>query len=620
MPGNIRAGRMNLRLRTVAGHSFTRMPEWHNVVVVAPVPAHWPRRLARCSGVGVALGFAVTTMVVIWFTAPWAITYSGSSLPGAIADLAAGLGLMLAGLLLLLEWPGAVGLIAALAGGVWLAPDWVGWQDGPPLARTIAMVAAPLFLPLVLHLLLAFPGGKPCSAAARMAGRGAYAATGIVSVAWALFRDPRLDPHCWSNCTDNSFLASAQPAIERGLETAGILLALGLGTGIVAVCAGRLARGTRTARRRLAPVLLPGLLVGGSAAAQAIALLRTPLEGPEFAAFSALFQARAWSVCALAAGLAWTVVRARLTRSAVGRLASDLGDAPAPGALGAVLAKVTNDPGVEVAYWLPESGRFVDGSGRTVREAAPDRGKAVTRIVREGRPVAIVRHDAAAADADRLERAIGAAARLAVDNERLQAGVLAQLEDLRASRTRIVEAGDAERRRLERNLHDGAQQRLLALSYELRLARGAAAVAGVPELEAILTSAVEQAQETASQLRDLARGIYPAILTEAGLGLALESLAESAPLPVVLRGTPDQRLPEPVERAAYLVAAGSIDTGLDAGAGKISIRVGRAGDHLVVEAEGAGTGPFTDLADRVGAIGGRLAAGRLGLRAEIPCA
>ena len=175
--------------------------------------------------------------------------------------------------------------------------------------------------------------------------------------------------------------------------------------------------------------------------------------------FSALFQVRAWSVGVLAVGLAWTVVRARLTRSAVGRLASDLGDAPVPGALGAVLAKVTNDPGVEVAYWLPESGRFVDGSGKAVQEAAPGGGKTVTRILREGRLVAIVRHDPAAADTDRLERAIGAAARLAVDNERLRAGVLAQLEDLRASRARIVEAGDAERRRLERDLHDGEQQR-----------------------------------------------------------------------------------------------------------------------------------------------------------------
>ena len=586
------------------------------MVVASPVPARWPRRLVRCSGFGVALGFAVTTMAVIWFTVPWATTYSGSSLREAIADLAAGLGLMLAGLLLLLEWPGrAAGLIAALGGAVWLAPDWVGWQDGPPLARSIAMVAAPLFLPLVLHLLLAFPDGSPRSASARLAVRGVYAAAGMVSVGWALFHDPRFDPHCWSNCTDDSFLLSAQPAVARGLETAGIVLALGLGTGIVVICAGRLARGTGTARRMLAP----GLIVGASAAAQAIALLRTPLEGPEFTVFSALFQVRAWSVGVLAAGLAWTVVRPPLTRSAVSRLASYLGDAPVPGALGAVLAKVTNDPGVEVAYWLPESGRFVDGSGRTVPEAAPGNGKTVTRILREGRLVAIVRHDPAAADTVRLERAIGAAARLAVDNERLRAGVLAQLEDLRASRARIVEAGDAERRRLERDLHDGAQQRLLALSYELRMARGAA-VASDPQLDAILTSAIGQAREAASQLRDLAHGIYPAILTEAGLGPALQSLAESAPLPVIVRGTLDERLPEPVERAAYLVAAGSIDAGSDAAAGKITIHVAQAGDHLVIETEGAGAGPFADLADRVGAIGGHLAADRLRLRAEIPCA
>src|SRR6516164_3867869 len=137
MPWNIRAGRMicacALWLATASpGCRGGTMWWW------PPVLARWPRRLVRGSGFGVALGFAVTTMVVIWFTVPWATTYSGSSLRGARADLAAGLGLMLAGLLLLLEWPGrAAGLIAALGGAVWLAPDWVGWQGGPPLARSI---------------------------------------------------------------------------------------------------------------------------------------------------------------------------------------------------------------------------------------------------------------------------------------------------------------------------------------------------------------------------------------------------------------------------------------------------------------------------------------------------
>ena len=279
------------------------MPQWHNVVVASPVPVHWPRRLVRYSGFGVALGFAVTTMVVIWFTAPWATTYSGSSLRGAIADLAAGLGLMLAGLLLLLEWPGrAAWRFAALGGAVWLAPDWAGWQDGLPLARSIAMVVAPLFLPLMLHLLLAFPDGSPRSASARLAVRGVYAAVGISwSVGWALVHDPRLDPHCWSNCTDDSFLLSAQPAVARGLETAGIVLALGLGTGIVAICAGRLARARdRAPLSCTRPASRPdGRRVRGGAGDRAAS---HPPEGPEFAVFSALFQLRAWSVGRLRRG------------------------------------------------------------------------------------------------------------------------------------------------------------------------------------------------------------------------------------------------------------------------------------------------------------------------------
>ena len=316
MPGNIRAGRMNLRARTVAGYSFTRMPQWHNMVVVAPpVPARGPRRLVRASGFGVALGFAVTTMVVIWFTAPWATTYSGSSLPGATADLARGAG------------PDA-GRVAAAAGvaGKGGQPDRgagrgrvagarLGWLAGRSPAGPqhrhgcgAAVLAADVDL-----LPLPWPQPALPARARSAAARAPYHGSG--SQGRRALDPPRLDPHCWSNCTDNSFLLSAQPAIEQGLETAGILLALGLGTGIVAVCAGRLTRGTRTARARLAPVRPPGLLVGGSAAAQAIALLRTPLEGPEFAVFSALFQARAWSVGALAAGLSWTVVRARLTRS-----------------------------------------------------------------------------------------------------------------------------------------------------------------------------------------------------------------------------------------------------------------------------------------------------------------
>ena len=135
--------------------------------------------------------------------------------------------------------------------------------------------------------------------------------------------------------------------------------------------------------------------------------------------------------------------------------------------------------------------------------------------------MALVIHDAALSGARELEREIGAAARLAVDNERLRAEVLAQLEDLRASRARIVEAGDSARRRIERDLHDGAQQRLLTLSYELRLARADAEADGDEALAPLLAVDGEEVQAALAELRDLAHGIYPAILTEAGLGPAL---------------------------------------------------------------------------------------------------
>ena len=187
-----------------------------------------------------------------------------------------------------------------------------------------------------------------------------------------------------------------------------------------------------------------------------------------------------------------------------------------------------------MAYWLPASRRFVDGAGNPTDAPAPGRGRTVTPILRDGLPVAVVVHDAALLDGPGVEREIGSAARLAVENERLQAELLAQLGALRASRARIVATGDAERCRLERDLHDGAQQRLLALSYDLRLARASAEADGDPELVEVLASAAEDAHAALDELRELAQGIYPAILAEAGLGPALATLADRAALPIEL--------------------------------------------------------------------------------------
>jgi signal transduction histidine kinase len=226
-------------------------------------------------------------------------------------------------------------------------------------------------------------------------------------------------------------------------------------------------------------------------------------------------------------------------------------------------------------------------------------------------------HDAALAGASELERRVGAAARLAVDNERLRAGVLAQLEDLRASRARIVEAGDTVRRRIERDLHDGAQQRLLAVSFELRMARAAAEAGGDPDAAAVLATSCDRVQAALTELRDLAHGIYPAILTEAGLGPALETLADDAPLPVEIRELPGERFAEAVERSAYIAVSEAV---AGAATDHVEVDVHRAGDVLLVDLGPVEAPLSVQATDRVGALGGRTSVEHGRLRIEIPCA
>jgi signal transduction histidine kinase len=448
----------------------------------------------------------------------------------------------------------------------------------------------------------------------------AYAVAAVVSLGRALFRDPFLDPYCWRNCLYNSFLVHADPGLARALDDVWVRSSLAIGLLLVVLGAWRLLTASGPARRVLLPTLVPGVLAGAAASAYAVALLRTPLEDPRSGRFSSIFLALSLSVAALALGLARGVLETRRTRAAVARLASELGEAPAPGALRDALAVAVGDPALEVAYWLPGAQSFVDGRGKPVEAPVAGHGRAATPILRDGRPVASVVHDPLEGPA--LQREVGSAARLAVENERLQAEVLAQLEDLRASRARIVETGDAERRRLERDLHDGAQQRLLALSYDLRLARAAVEADGDRGLATLLASAGDEAQAALGELRELAHGIYPAILAEAGLAPALATLADEAPLPVEFGEVPPERYPGPVETAAYLTISEAVDDAVGRGASFVSADLRREGSRLVVTVldDGAArSSALVHVADRVGALGGTLEVQAITLRAEIPC-
>jgi signal transduction histidine kinase len=447
-----------------------------------------------------------------------------------------------------------------------------------------------------------------------------YLDAAVAALGRALFRDPFYDPNCWANCIDNRFLVRSLPPLARGIEVADRWFTVAAAAALVVVCAWRLLRDSGPARRALLPVALPAVLLAAAVIAHAVALQRRPLEVPSDPAFSAIFIIGCVAVLLLAAGLVWAAVRTRVQRRAVARIATSLGQAPPPGSLQAALAAAVGDPDLEIAYWLPDAQYYVDANGRPVAQPVAGPGRAVTALVRDGRRIAVVSHTAALPD---LERELGAAVRLALENERLQAEALAQLDQLRASRVRIVETGDTERRRLERDLHDGAQQRLLALSYDLRLARAQAQADSDPRTGSLLTQATDQAQAALEELRGLAHGIYPAILVEAGLTAALATLADTAPLPVEIHAAAQGRYPTAIETAAYLLAAEALDDAAGRGASHATVSVVRDDGRLVVTVEDDGTdrtSAMVQLADRIGALDGQLAVGPTRLQAELPCA
>jgi signal transduction histidine kinase len=214
----------------------------------------------------------------------------------------------------------------------------------------------------------------------------------------------------------------------------------------------------------------------------------------------------------------------------------------------------------------------------------------------------------------------------------LDAELRASLEELRASRARIVEAGDAERRRLERDLHDGAQSRLVALKLLLSSAR-LRARRGADDVDAMLGEAIEELDTSLSELRELARGIHPAVLTDHGLEPALQALASRAPVPVRVQADPEERLPGNVESAAYFVVSEALaNVAKYAQASEAAVAVRRADGRVIVDVSDDGIGGadltrgsgLRGLADRVAALDGTLAlespaGGGTHLHAEIPC-
>jgi signal transduction histidine kinase len=508
-------------------------------------------------------------------------------------------------------------LITAWGIGGFLA-DTVGLLPDSRVLVTIGWPLVLLFSAVYAHMVLAYPTG-------RIVDRIDRAAVWIIYVAVIVWAVPLLTTLRPPDCSDCSprvpslfFIGeiSFLDTIGKGYS----VLFIVLGAIFVGLIVRRIRRASPGVRRTLWPLAV----AAGFGAAQFIARSAADLLG-----LSGWQEPLDWvgsaSGIAVPVALAVGVLSTRRATGPVGKLVVELGNV-APGGVGAALAKALGDPTLELALWLPDRRAWVDEEGREVAVAeTPTR--AVTRI---GDDLAAIVHDPDLADQQALLDAAGSAVRLALENERLHAELRVQLEELRASRARIVRAGDDERRRLERDLHDGAQQRLLGLGLALQLIRARVTEAATDDL---VGEAEDELREALRELRDLARGIHPAVLVDQGLDSAIKTLARRASIPVHVTGTDGDRLPRHVETAAYFVVAealANIARHADARHAEISVR--RRNGAAIVEIRDDGKGGadadgsgLQGLADRVGSIDGTFAVvsppgqGTL-LIAEIPCA
>jgi signal transduction histidine kinase len=572
-------------------------------------------RMARAAVALVVAALGVAAGVVSIDVARDSPAYSlaGSGAPAAAALLLPALGLVGLGLLAWLRRPGSlVGPLLSIAGIAWLLPEWNNPGIGSAAGFTVGLVLWAACPPLVAHAVLAQQRGARRLDRALLAA--AYGSSLVLlGVVPALLSDPRLEACV---CPANLVAVAEAPGTAEDVGRVGLAAGVAWTVAVALVAAVRFARGSRAARAAARPVVLPGTAyLALTACLFAAWLAHGALANGTVE--RRLWLAQAASLGAVAVGLAWSRVRAARARATVAQLVVGLARSPRT-SLRDSLAEIVGDPDLVVAYPAGASGRLVDVNGRSV-EVPPDRVS--TRLVRDGRTVAVLAHAPGLLDDEQLVSEVTGAARLALENERLQAEVRAELDELRRSRARIVESGDAERKRLERNLHDGAQQQLVALSLSLAVVRSRLDGRVGPEAVASLAAAEDELRRAVADVREVAHGLFPAVLADEGLAAAVEALAEEAAVPFEIGSLPAGRLAPPVESAAYAVVAEAA-RGAD---GRLVVDADRADGLLHLHVELGGAVPdVVALEDRVGALDGRIAVaradGRVRIDVELPCA
>jgi signal transduction histidine kinase len=543
-------------------------------------------------------------------------------------DLGVGASFLGAGLIAWWQRPkNNVGRLLMAAGFAFLVGAALNYVQSP-VTYTVRWLESSVYLAILVQLLFAFPSGRISSRTQRVLCAAAYADAVFGSLTTLIFLEPRTRGLAAGL---NLLALFPNQQLFNLADFVLISFTVALTLVILAVFVRRWGRASAPARRIIAPVGWSLTLAGLAFVADTIVSRQA-----SYPSWTHVATAVAQSSAVMLVPVAFLVglLRSTLARSAVGDLVIELGATPPPGQLREMLAHALHDPSLRLAYWIPEVGSYVDAAGATVTLPGEGSGQTVAVLQHEGERVGVLIHDAALSEEPRLVAAVAAATSLAVQNERLQAALRARLEEIHASRARIVEAADAARRRIERDLHDGAQQRLVGISLALTLADSRLTQGADPEVDHALKQARQELAAALSELRQLAHGIHPAILTEEGLGPALESLVERASIGVTLKTVPTHRLSAPVEAAAYFVVSEALaNVAKHARATSTTISATAIDGHLVVEISDDGIGGadpthgsgLRGLADRVAALDGSIrieSAGGKGtvIHAEIPCA
>lgn len=530
----------------------------------------------------------------------------------------------------------AVTVVFRVVGGAFAACGLVAWRRRPdnhsgrlmtatgvaflaspllaqaPVVRTAGLLLRNVWLLFLVAILLTFlSGGRLRTRTDRVIVGAVAVSLLVISPLWLLFQD----------VPGNLLFVAADARVVSAVDAVQQWLYLPIAVTVSAVVGARWWRASRPGRRALLPSVAGSVYLLFFTVVLTAGLVGLPVP-------YAVFWVLAFSVAMVPVAFLTGLLRSRLARGGLVELFRGM-KAMHPTDLRAALARALGDPGLVIAY--PTGGdAFVDDADRPVTLPAVDGDRSAAMVERDGRVIAALIYDRSLDDDPELVEAVGGAAAIALENQQLHADAEDRLFEVRASRERIIAAGDAERRRIERNLHDGAQQRLVTLALQLSLI--SRRIHGDPAAEQLVNSASSELARSLEELRELARGIHPAALDQ-GLDVALDAVAVRSAVPTTVCCEPGPRLPEPVEFAAYFVASEALaNVAKYARATAATVRLVRTGTGAVIEISDDGVGGadpahgsgLRGLTDRVEALDGTLRVssplgGGTVVTAELPC-